>query len=112
MGAAFRIAPPASVSEPAKITQPGQAEPGLVPVTWRYQSTDDLRAWVDGIVHGKEIDSLLDVLLDWEVEDADGQPLKCDRAGLKALCNAYPAADRDLCSAYVHALRDSRLGNW
>lgn len=112
MGAAFRIAPPESVSEPAKITQPGQDEPGLVPVTWRYKDKAALRAWIDGLVYGQEIDSLLQVMIDWGVEDADGQPLKCDRTGLDVLCNAYPAADRDLCNAYVHALRDSRLGNW
>jgi hypothetical protein len=112
MGATFKIAPPTKVSETAKITQPGLDEPGLVPVTWRYKDKAGLRAWIEAIVYGKEIDSLLEVMLAWDVEGADGQPLACDRAGLEVVCNAYPAADRDLCSAYAHALRDSRLGNW
>jgi|GEM_PF-948129 hypothetical protein len=104
--------PPSTFVADARFTVPGQAEPALIKVEWRYKSKDDLQAWIrtrDGVDH---LESLAEVIAGWsEICDADDQPLPFSRQALAVLLNSYPAAGRDLVGAYIGALFDSRLGN-
>jgi hypothetical protein len=110
MSAAFKLDPAPTFQATARLSFPGGGE-GALPITWRHLGRAAMRAWIERVGAGGEVDALLSVIEDWKVVDADGTPLAFDRAALERLLDAYPASAAELCRTYVEALTASRLGN-
>lgn len=93
---------------------PGLAEPQTLPLTVQHKTRDEVTAWLAPPAEGStrtDAELLAEVITDWSVADADGQPIAYSREALARLLDAYPAAAGTIATAYFEALQDTRRKN-
>jgi len=91
----------------ATITAPAGAEPVTIAVQWRYKDRAAAQDWWQRLCAGANPSRLLlEVMADWR--DVD-EPLS--EQGLSALANWSIPALKDLATAYLSALSESRVKN-
>lgn len=96
-----------------RITMPGQEATGLIRVTWRHKTTEEVNDWITRTAQGaSDLDSLSEVIETWhEVVDPEGKPVPYTRFALKQLLSDYPASGQDIFRSYLKDLTASRIKN-
>ena len=108
----FTFAPPPDFwDDGARITVPGAAEPAPISVQWRVLGRKAVRAWIEAFEKRPQAESLAEVIADWRVDDADGQPVPFSRVNLEEFLDLFQPAGGELARRYVEVLAESRLGN-
>ena len=103
--AAFNLDPAPTFGADVPITRPELDAPALLPITFRHQSRDDLKAWVAGIAEKGDAASLHEVIVGW---DASGP---YSREALDKLLADFPPSANELIHGYLRALTESRAKN-
>lgn len=113
----FKLTTPDTITGDVAITRPGEDKPGVIKVTYAYQTARQHDAWRDGILAaagtGASMTSLLSpVIRSMDgLADADGQPLVYTEVVLDNLLDICPAASGELFRAYTRLLTESRVKN-
>lgn len=108
----FNLNPNPTFSAVTPITVPGVDQPAMLTIVWRHKGRADLKAWIDTLGKVSDEQALLQVIADWEgVVDDNRLPVPFGRGALADLLDAYPASGGELCTSYLRALTESRLGN-
>lgn len=102
--AKLKLNPEPTFKAKVGIPVPG-SRPAEVLFTFKHRTRDEVIAWVEGSRDATDVDSVLDVVVGWELED------EFNRENVERLCNNYPGSGLVIISAYLDELRGARVKN-
>lgn len=102
--AKLKLNPEPTFKAKVGIPVPG-SRPAEVLFTFKHRTRDEVLAWVEGSRDATDVDSVLDVVVGWELED------EFNRENVERLCNNYPGSGLVIISAYLDELRGARVKN-
>lgn len=89
----------------AKVAVPIPGGTADVVFEFQYRDRKALTAWFDDNREASDVDTLMDVVVGWDLDDA------FNRDNVERLCNAYPGAAREVLAQYARELSGIRQGN-
>lgn len=113
----FKLTTPETITGDVAITRPGEDKPGVIKVTYVYQTSRQHDAWRDRVLDeagtGVSMTSLLSPVIRGidGLTDADDVPVPYTEAVLDQLLDICPAASGELFRAYAKVLTESRAKN-
>lgn len=102
--AKLKLNPEPTFKAKVGIPVPG-SRPAEVLFTFKHRTRDEVIAWMEGSRDDTDVDSVLDVVVGWELED------EFNRENVERLCNNYPGSGLVIVSAYLDELRGARVKN-
>ena len=102
----LKITPDPKFTADVKISVPGQEEPAVVQLTFKYLSRTAMAEWHETAKDKALADALAEIVLDWSGFDA-----KFTAKALSQFLDNYPAAGMEILSAYSRQLFESRVKN-
>ncbi len=104
----FKLTANPTFKSQVHISIPGQDKPGVIMVTFKHQSKEQLKAFYDGLRNSDDDDltHLMKIISGW-----DGVDTPFSEEALDALLNQFPAAARELFAAYSAELLESKRKN-
>lgn len=102
--AKLKLNPEPTFKAKVGIPVPG-SRPAEVLLTFKHRTRDEVIAWVEGSRDATDVDSVLDMVVGWELED------EFNRENVERLCNNYPGSGLVIISAYLDELRGARVKN-
>lgn len=102
--AKLKLNPEPTFKAKVGIPVPG-SRPAEVLFTFKHRTRDEVIAWVEGSRDATDVDSVLDVVVGWELED------EFNRENVERLCNNYPGSGLVIISTYLDELRGARVKN-
>lgn len=102
--AKLKLNPEPTFKAKVGIPVPG-SRPAEVLFTFKHRTRDEVIAWVEGSRDATDVESVLDVVVGWELED------EFNRENVERLCNNYPGSGLVIISAYLDELRGARVKN-
>ena len=102
--AKLKLNPEPTFKAKVGIPVPG-SRPAEVLFTFKHRTRDEVLAWVEGSHDATDVESVLDVVVGWELED------EFNRDNVERLCNNYPGSGLVIVSAYLDELRGARVKN-
>lgn len=104
---AFQLDPAPEFSADVQITRPGEAEPGVLRLTFRHKGRKAFKAWLEGAKDKDDAPWLLEVVAGWDTAaHGDFTPERFAK-----LVDDYPASASEIWTAYGKALHESRAKN-
>lgn len=113
----FKLTTPETITGDVAITRPGEDKPGVIKVTFAYQTARQHDTWRDGVLAaistGASMTSLLSPVIRSidGLTDADDKPVPYTEAVLDTLLDICPAASSELFRGYTKLLTESRAKN-
>lgn len=102
--AKLKLNPEPTFKAKVGIPVPG-SRPAEVLFTFKHRTRDEVLAWMEGSRDATDVESVLDVVVGWELED------EFNRENVERLCNNYPGSGLVIVSAYLDELRGARVKN-
>lgn len=114
----FKLTTPETVTGDVSITRPGEANPGVIKVTFVYQTARQHDAWrANVLAASSEGKASMTALLSPVIRsidgftDADDKPVAYTEAALDTLLDICPASSGELFRGFTTVLTESRAKN-
>jgi hypothetical protein len=105
----FKLDPSPTFFATVPISVPGSAPSLPLRLDFRHMSSSALDKWLDDVAGRSNAEVVADMVA--SVDASAKAPDQSDAEFLAALCEAYPAAKRDIFNVFIRELTESRLKN-
>ena len=110
----IKLQPDPTFTADVRLTVPGQAEPAVVPMTFKYMTAEQVTQWFKDNGAVEKTEAMRALVLGWDekaVAGPDGTAVPFSADALSALLKNYIPATGEILQAWQTGLSESRIKN-